>query len=356
MNNTGIARLWQSLLGIWAGTDFGNRLVVLDRAGTAPRIPGIRYRNTPAYDCNPPGWDRTLLQTICDQVGAELFVSTYYTTPLTTPSLFLAYDMIPEFTDFYDMGDAQWQEKHHAIQRASAFAAISQSTARDMEKLYPELCGRITLAYCGVDTGFFTPAPPEEIKAFKKRHGIVKPFYLFIGRRSEYKNGHLLFQAFHCLSDGGDTALVCVGGGNQLEPRYRPLVAGREVHLLDLSDKELRAAYSCALALVYPSKYEGFGLPILEAMACDCPVITCRNSSIPEVAGDAALYVGEDQPEQLAHAMQQVRDPELRRDMSHKGVLRTGEFSWKKMADTMREAMRRAAVDAGGAAAGGGNP
>ena len=94
--NTGIARVWKSLLEEWANTEFGKHLVVLDRVGTAPKIEGISYYQIPAYDYNNTDADRVMLQQVCNDLGAELFISTYYTTPIETPSVFMGYDMIPE--------------------------------------------------------------------------------------------------------------------------------------------------------------------------------------------------------------------------------------------------------------------
>jgi glycosyltransferase involved in cell wall biosynthesis len=337
MNNTGIARLWKALLAEWAGTEFGSSIVVLDRIGTAPRFPGIRYRVVPAYDYMPPDWDRTMLQQVCAEEKAEMFLSTYYTTPISTPSVFLAYDMIPEFTDCYDLSEPQWQEKHRAIRQASAFIAISRSTALDLGRLYPEFAERVVVAHCGVDREFFCPAPPGEIRRFRERHGIRNPYFMFVGGRNGYKNGRLLFEAFGRLPGKERYALLCSGGQPALEAQLQALAGNAEVRVAGLTDQELRTAYSGALALVYPSKYEGFGLPILEAMGCGCPVITCQNSSLPEVAGAAALYVEPDDPEQLASAMLQVQIPEVRRQLITMASRQASRFSWNKMAGTIQD-------------------
>jgi hypothetical protein len=340
MNNTGIARLWRSILCEWAKTEFGRSILVLDRMGTAPRIPGLRYRNVPGYDHQPQGWDRTMLQQVCTEEGADLFMSTYYTTPLSTPSVFLAYDMIPEFTNFYDLSDAQWQEKHHAIQRSSAVIAISRSTANDLGKLYPELAGRVAVAHCGLDREQFYPASAAEIRQLRERHGIDKPYFLFVGSRNGYKNGKLLLEAFTRLPDKHNYLLLYVGGNPELEPSFRALAGDADVRVVPLNDAELRVAYSGALAFVYPSMYEGFGLPVLEAMGCGCPVITCQNSSLPEVAGGAALFVSPEDPEQLATALHQIQSPEVRQGLIGMGSRQALKFTWKNMAGIMEGVIR----------------
>jgi len=335
-SGVGIGRVWYCLLKEWAQTEFGKSIVVIDRVGTTPKVPGIRYRTVPVYDFNPPGWDRAMLQQVCDQEGVDIFMSTYYTTPLSTPSIFMAYDMIPEFTNFFDLSDPQWQEKHHAISRASAFVAISHSTANDLGKLYPELADRVAVAYCGLDREFFHPATAGEIQGLRERYGIDKPYFLFVGGREWYKNGQLLLEAFVRLPDKEKYLLLCVGGLPELEPRFKAIAGNADVRVISLPDTELRIAYSGAVAFIYPSRYEGFGLPILEAMGCDCPVITCHHSSIPEVAGAAALYVDPDNAEQLATAMHQVAMPEVRQQLIKMGSRQAKKFSWKTMADTVQ--------------------
>ena len=337
LNNTGIARVWLAILSQWAGTEFGDSVVVLDRIKTAPRIPGIRYRIVPAYDIARQEWDRAMLQQVCDDEGADLFVSTYYTTPLTTPSVFLAHDMIPEFTNYFDLAEPQWQEKHHAISRASAFIAVSRSTAVDLGRLYPELAERVVVAHNGIDREFFSPAPAGEVQRFRERHGLTKPYFVFVGRLNGYKNGRLLLDAVTRLPDPENYTLLFIGGQPELQASLQALAGDADVRVTRLSDQELRLAYCGAAALVYPSKYEGFGLPILEAMGCNCPVITCQNSSLQEVAGAAALYVSPDDPGELASALQQIQMPEVRNQLIKMGARQAGKFSWEKMAGIIQE-------------------
>lgn len=340
--NTGIARVWKALLHEWVKSDFANSILLLDRAGTAPAIPGLRTRTIPAYDYNATDSDRLLLQDLCDETGAELFVSSYYTTPLTTASLFFAYDMIPEVlgSPYFDLSAPMWREKHNGISHASSFIAISRNTARDLVRFYPVASSAVTIAYPAVDTSQFYPSPENECDHFKRMHGIDKPYYLFVGSRQNYKNGRLFFEGFSRISDRSSYDIVCVGGAATLEASFAQILPDVRVHLLRLSDDELRTAYSGAVCLIYPSLYEGFGLPILEAFACGCPVITCHNSSIPEAAGAAALYVGSDRPDEMASAMKHIQLSDIRTQLIKMGHHHLNKFSWKRMADEVREALQ----------------
>ena len=335
---TGIARVWRSLLEEWADNGFAKHIVVLDRAGTAPAIPGIRYRSVPPYEYGRTDADREMLQQVCDEEGADLFISSYYTTPLSTPSVFMAYDMIPEVVGA-DVSTPMWQEKHYGIQHASAYITISDNTACDLVKFFPHISPEsVTVALCGVKRSFL-PASLEEINSFRTKYGISKPYFILVGAGSGYKNTILFFKAFAQLYSRHGFEIVCTGSGSLLETEFRNYTSGSVVHMLQLSDEELRAAYSGAIALVYPSKYEGFGLPVLEAIACGCPVITCPNASIPEVAGEAALYVNDEDVDGLTDALCDVQKPHVRNFLIAAGLEQAKKFSWSKMAETVSSAL-----------------
>jgi len=335
---TGIARVWRSLLEEWVANGFAKHIVVLDRAGTAPAIPGIRYRPVPPYDYGKTEAEREMLQQVCDEEAADLFISTYYTTPVSTPSMFMAYDMIPEVMGA-DFSTPMWREKHYGIQHASAFITISDNTARDLVKFFPEISPElVTVALCGVKKSFL-PASMEEINSFRTKYGISKPYFIVVGAGSGYKNTIFFFKAFAKLYSRGGFDIICTGSGSLLEAEFRNYTSGSVVHMLQLSDEELRAAYSGAVALVYPSKYEGFGLPVLEALTCGCPVITCPNASIPEVAGQAALYVNDNDVNGLANALCDVQKPNVRNSLIAAGLEQAKNFSWSKMAKTVSSAL-----------------
>jgi len=329
--NTGIARLWRSLLTEWAGTEFGKRLLILDRAGKAPRVPGLRYLQFPTHDYANVLQDQIGIQRICDERQAKLFISTYYSSALRTPSVLMVYDMIPEVFNA-DLNQPMWIEKIQAIKKASEYIAISQHTAKDLRRFHSEISPeKITVSYCGVS---FARPNSERIDAFRSKHGIEGPYFLISGGRSSYKNAIQFFNAFARFGElRNNYAVVCTGPKEPLPPEFTALVGGASVHLVDLTDEELQCAYAGAISLVYPSLYEGFGMPIIEAMSCGCPVVTCPSASIPEVAADAAIYVPPHDVDEMHIALEIVLEPETRDSLIEKGFERARKFSWKLMAE-----------------------
>jgi glycosyltransferase involved in cell wall biosynthesis len=342
----GIARLWKSYLEQWAGTAFAEHLVILDRNSTAPRIPGLTYQDVPPFDLNDCGGEMLKIEEWCQELHADLFVSTYYSTPIQTPSVMMIYDMIPEIQSGDKRQTWDQDEKALALLHASHIVAISQNTANDVRKYYPFLSEEdFSVVHCGVDP-IFARTAPAGIAAAKTKFDLGKPYFLVVGTRKGflgYKNAIFLVKTLDQMKRGRDFEIVCVGG----EPRLEELGDFKNVSVRLLShvaEDDLIALYSGAKALVYPSRYEGFGLPIVEAMACGCPVITCPNGSIPEVAGEAALFVKDDDYAGLEKALLEVLENPVRQELQAKGLDRVQLFSWKKAADQLSQVLLRAAA------------
>jgi predicted O-linked N-acetylglucosamine transferase (SPINDLY family)/glycosyltransferase involved in cell wall biosynthesis len=343
-NNSGVARVWRSLMQEWIASGFAKNLVLLDRDGTAPEFSGVRRRLVAKHSYEKLAEDREMLQQVCDEEGAAVFASTYYSSPLVTPAVMLVYDMIPEVFGA-DLNEPTWREKEICIRGANRFVAISNNTARDLCSFYPEVDpGRVAVAHCGVDP-LFRPAESGEVESFRARHGITRPYFLLVGTRTSYKNAATFFGAFARLRDRGRFAVVCAGGEADLQPELRALRPGSERYMLRLEDRELRLAYCGAIALVYPSAYEGFGMPVAEAMACGCPVITTPNASLPEVAGDAAIYVKTMDEAAMAIALIRILQPDLRSSLIALGRERARMFSWRKMAQIVERVLGEAAAE-----------
>jgi glycosyltransferase involved in cell wall biosynthesis len=340
--SSGIARVWAALLEEWAKSGFIDHVVFLDRSGSGvPQIPGLRCEKFILHDYARTGADSLVLEQICGELDADLFVSTYYTTPTATPSFFFGHDMIPEVLGA-DLSREVWREKRRAILHAAARLMVSENSARDLEHIYGLPQGSTHVAHNGVWRSFYRPSP-QEIVSVRKKYGLSeRPYVLMVGDRvgvDGYKNGELVFKAIARLPDPSQFTLVCVGGSAVIESHLAVLTPETSMIRLGLDDNDLRAAYGGAHAFCYPSRYEGFGMPVLEAMACGAPVVTCRNSSISEIAGDAAMFVGEDDADGMAHAIKRLCDPSVREAFIAQGAAQASKFSFADMARQVADAL-----------------
>ncbi len=340
---TGMIRIWKSLLEEWAKNGFAQYLIILDRGGNVPKISGVKYRFVPSYDYTTIERDREMLQQVCDQECADLFISTYYTTPIKTQSVCITYDLIPEIMGA-DLKAPKEQAKHDAISYASTYISISENTAHDLVRVFSGISlESIQVAHCGISSKFY-PANQAEISSFKNKYGIAKPYFILVDRDEDYQNNILFFKAFSQLWTKEGFEIVWIGTKSRLKSEFRSYTAGSAIHLLELNEEELRLVYTGAVALVYPSKYDGFALPVLEAIACGCPVITCANTAIPEVAGQAVLYVNDADVNGLTNALCEVQKPDIRNLLIVAGLTQAQKFSLAKMAQTIASALINATL------------
>lgn len=350
--SSGIARVWKSILSHVA-QDKRINLFIMDR-GNAPLIKEATIIPFPTYDLSKnTAADSILIQNICDQYNIDVFSSTYYTTPLRTPSALVVYDMIPELLKF-DLSFRDWKEKKNAIIYSQYQISISESTRDNLHEFYPNLDkSRSSFAYLAIDNSIFKQASVQDVEDFCKRYGISKPYFLFVGSRQQhnnYKNAQIFFKAIEEYKNF-DFEVVCAGGEKTFDEDVTRLQArGLKVQRLDLRDDELAVAYAGAIALIYPSLYEGFGLPVLEAMASGCPVITTRRGSLGEVAGDAALFVDGLDAQEMHDALKEVGDLERRHAYVTKGLENARRFNWSSFADHFIDVVHRLDEEARGGA------
>jgi glycosyltransferase involved in cell wall biosynthesis len=335
LRRSGIGRVWASIIPILA-ENHDLTIYILDRGGT-PDFKGVSKIPFPSYHSRYTAADSELLQHFCDHVGSDLFLSTYYTTPLSTPAIQMIYDMIPEKLNF-NLRYRDWQEKALAISFARRHICISNNTRNDLLVYYPELCNAgVEVAHCGVDRTIFSPAEKSKIEVFITKNGLVRRYFIMTGDRSQhlgYKNAKIFFEAVSALSDA-EFDILCVGGEREIEQSIlQSLPKGVRAMRVSLTDIDLAKAYSGAVALVYPSLYEGFGMPVIEAMACGCPVITTTRGSLREVAAGAAYTIeGESVNEMITAVQTLLNDQSVVGRLRHGGLERAKAFSWKNMAE-----------------------
>jgi glycosyltransferase involved in cell wall biosynthesis len=216
---------------------------------------------------------------------------------------------------------------------ARRILAPSESTRRDIVRLLGIDPARIRVIPYAASSRFCPAA--ADLRILEARHGVRAPYFLYVGTLEPRKNLARALRAFSRISPSlPDHSFVLAG---QRGWKYEEVLAAAarldgRVRFLDyLTEEELPGLYAGATALVYPSLYEGFGLPVVEAMACGTPVITSRTSSLGEVAGDAARLVDPESEADIADALHALAgDAALRRELSRRGIARAAAFSWER--------------------------
>jgi glycosyltransferase involved in cell wall biosynthesis len=226
-----------------------------------------------------------------------------------------------------------------AIQKADAVLTDSQHSRKDILHYLPVTQERLFVIPPAANR-HFRPRPPEEVRQTLDRYGVPAPYLLYVGAIEPRKNIPRLLEAYGQLRRWFEKwNLVVVGAPNRW--KASPVAETAEslglspfIHLTGfVPDEDLPAIYSGADLFVFPSLYEGFGLPVLEAMACGTPVVTSNSSSLPEVAGEAALLVDPTDVDGLVHAMRRVlSDPDLAADLRQRGLERAKGFTWERTA------------------------
>jgi glycosyltransferase involved in cell wall biosynthesis len=290
---------------------------------------------------DPSLWTHWTLARAANEV--DLLFCPSYVAPLTYRRRFVVtiHDALPALMPAANPSlrrRARVAAVRRTARRATAIVTPSESSKRDVERLYRIPAGRVRAIPLGVDQDFRQPVPPEVARALRERYRLGgDPFVLFVGKLARRRNLPMLVEAFadarrrlatpHRLVLAGADPLGIAPSLTALAPDDALRLAGH------VSEDDLRALFHEAEAFVYPSAYEGFGLPVLEAMAAGTPVLTIANSSLAEVAGDAALLLPEATRESLAVTLAQLlADPARRHELTKRGRARAALFSWRRTA------------------------
>lgn len=289
-------------------------------------------------------WTQFKLPTIYQELAADLIYSPIPEAPLyrNCRYIVMCHDLIPlrfpratsPLTNYFRYVVPQ------VLKQAEHIICNSQATAKDIRDFYGVDSDKITPILLGYDTNNFYPR--EE-----KSSLIENPYFLYLGRQDPYKNLPGLINAFagikskeYHLAIAGSTDLRFKSG---LQQQIKELKLEGRVFFLDyLNYQELPVVISNAIALVFPTFWEGFGLPILEAMACGTPVITSKIASMPEVTGDAAILVNPYNTAAITSAMTNMgQDTQLRVQLRELGLKQAKKFSWNKTGVATKEVLAR---------------
>jgi glycosyltransferase involved in cell wall biosynthesis len=296
-------------------------------------------------------WEQMAQPWVLQKIGADLIHSPVFVGPILSPC--------PSVVTIHDLSFIRFPELFRpanriylsmmtrlSVRRARRIIAVSAHAAAETHRLLDVPRERVDVVYHGVKEEFH-PCPADEVADFRQRQRLPERVVLFVGTLEPRKNLTRLVEAFARVRDG-KTKLVLAGGKgwlyDDLFARVEALELGDEVIFPGyVKNEDLPLWYNAATLVAYPSLYEGFGLPVLEAQACGTPVLTSNVSSLPEAAGDAALLVDPYDVGSLAEGLQRLlSESNLRRELSERGLAHAEQFSWHQAAGETARVYRRA--------------
>lgn len=285
-----------------------------------------------------PVWDHLAVPAALLRARADLYHGTKNTLPLWVPcpAVVTVHDLAVYRHPESFAAAQRWHLRTH-VPRAVAIArtvlTVSEHAAADLRAEFPAAAGKIRAVHNGVSARFAPPTDPQSLAAFRARHQLGDgPIVAYLGTLQPRKNVELLGAAFTRARAAIPDAVLVLAG--RIRPGYHPSLPQAGVHVIGpLAAAELPIFYGAASVLVSPSLYEGFGLTLLEAMACGCPVIALRRSAVPEVVGDAAILMDDADEGRLTDALLYVlQDASCAADLRRRGLARAATFSWDRTA------------------------
>jgi glycosyltransferase involved in cell wall biosynthesis len=263
----------------------------------------------------------------------ETYYSSWNLSPKSCPTIITVHDMIHElFPNHFSSDDPTTRLKKACVNRADHIICVSENTRLDLMRFFNTPSNKISVVYHGIDT------QADSNKNFQSKSLIKTPFLLYVGNRGGYKNFSGFIRAVAISRIKKDFNIIAFGGGSFL-PNENQLFSdlgfkSGQIQQLSGDDSLLNSLYRNAQAFIYPSFYEGFGIPPLEAMAHGCPVASSNTSSMPEVIGNAGEFFDPNSIEQTMHAIEiVVYDEKRRMDLITKGKERVSLFSWDRCAE-----------------------
>jgi len=298
-------------------------------------------------------WYEWSLPLLLRKHKPDLFIGTdgYMPGKTSVPGIAVIHDLnfehYPEDMPFFNRTFYRYYFPRYA-RRAKRIAAVSNYTKNDIASTYHVDTNKIDVVYNGVSP-LFSPLPEPEILDARKKHSLGRPYFLHIGALHQRKNITGLMKAFDSFKQRNDSQVALLLAGHkrwwtpEMETTYQSMQFRDDVIFTGrLSEEDLRKVTASALALTYVSWFEGFGIPIVEAMRSGVPVITSNVTSMPEVAGDAALLCDPFSVESITEAMTKIwSDPALRKNLVEKGLERQKMFSWENTAHALWQTVEK---------------
>ena len=312
---------------------------------------GPRFRTQVVHAGNYSLSEQLVMPWAVAKAGVDLYHAPHYVVPPLTPCRFVVtiHDCIHlRFPQYLPNPGAFYYARammSMAARRSRRVLTVSEASKDDILFYFGIPESKIEVIYNALDVRLAGEPTPEEVVHVRDRFQLNHPFVLYTGNIKPHKNVDRLIDAFAILRQKvpDDVKLLIIGDEASKYPNLRRLVHRHQLHqhvrfLGFVPDATLAVLYRLASVFVFPSLYEGFGLPPLEAMAAGAPVVTSNISSLPEVVGDAALLIDPMDPAEIAHAMARIlTEPQLRAELVRRGRERVKAFSWERSVARIRQ-------------------
>jgi len=353
LHDYGIGTYVRNVLRYLGRIDRENEYVLLCRPADCEtvRALGENFRAVPEPSGNYSLKEQIRLPMTLRRIGADVFHAPHYVLPplLPCPAVVTIHDCIHLMFPEYLPNRAAYLYARTfmtlAAKRSARVLTVSEASKRDILHFFHVPAAKVEVIYNAIDDRFDREPDAVDVERVRQRYQLNDPFLLYAGNIKPHKNVDRVIEAFARLKKRGHEALKLLIIGDEISksPQLRRAVHRLQLHqqvrfLGFVPDATLAVLYRLADVFVFPSLYEGFGLPPLEAMASGTPVVTSNVSSLPEVVGDAALLVDPRDAEAIAAAIERIlTDEPLRRALIQKGLGRSHEFSWERSVRRIRD-------------------
>jgi len=343
---SGAARYCQALLPRLSAVR-GLDLRLLDRGG-GEALKGVPAASRIPFPMVHASWsgpaDSALIQRVCDHYDIDVVLGSLWTTPLRTPLVTIVQDMVAELRGLSPTHPCE-REKDLALTYAARLLCPSEETRDDLVSLWPARPAEtVRIAPAWVDAGRWSRASRGHITAFRQAHGLSRAYILCLGAPYVPDPGEPLAATLAAVrqADPGPVDILCVG---QVPDALRAEAGARVTFLDPGPGLDLAAAYSGAMALSFPVARAGAALPVLDAMACGCPVVTTAAGASDKQTAEAVAMVPADTPGALATALARLAsEPRQRKGLIRRGKARAGAMGWRGSVEVVTDTIREVAT------------
>jgi glycosyltransferase involved in cell wall biosynthesis len=355
---SGIAQYSEDFLAHLAAEDTRTEYVVYVHPSYKRQLPLGENFTVKTFDARPVSLATVLrFGAVVRREKPDLLHSLFPLTPLfhRGPLLVTIYDLqallVPEFTGLrpflvrkaYDLF-YRWAYPA-TVRRARYVVTTSEATRKDIARVFPRHADRAIVVHAGIDADRLAQCSPDFIEQTRRQYGLPDRYLLYIGSTRPNKNLPTMIRAYaqavRDYPELGDVSLVLVVSPDRFFSECRKLIRTLklservQIHR-NINEEEKKAFYHGSRALYLVTKFEGFGLPLLEAQACSAPVLAANHAALPEIGGDSALFVNPDDPREIAEGLRAIlTDEGLRRDLIEKGRRNLKRFRWQRTVQTL---------------------